>query len=65
MARKDVSATHAAIKRARIQLNAVKPTTTIPELVKEIKTLTDLVGQLENHANGKPVAKPQATPVID
>lgn len=65
MARKDVTAAREAIKRARIQLNHLKPTTTIPELVKELKALTESVDQLEKQVNGKAIAKPNTTPVID
>ncbi len=64
LARKDVDATKMAIKRARIQFNHLRPTTTIPELVNDLKTLEDLVNQLEKHAN-EHAAKGKTATVID
>lgn len=62
---KDVAKADAAIKRARIQINAIKPTTTIPSLVKELETTTELINNLDKYVNRIPATAPKEQPKID
>jgi tetratricopeptide (TPR) repeat protein len=65
LACKNIEAAKLAIKRARIQFDAVRPTISIPELVKDMQTLEGLVDQLEKHVNGQKVDPPKPTSIID
>lgn len=65
LANKDVSAAQLSIKRARIQFNAVRPTTTIPELVQELKRLETTADQLEKHIQSQKAAPSKTPAVID